>query len=78
MESPRPVPSPSDLVLKNGSNTRCATASGIPGPLSEMLTESPSGSHLVAISIRPPRSLARVLEIAWAALLMMFTNTCLI
>src|SRR5437667_2950909 len=26
MESPRPVPSPSDLVLKNGSNTRWATA----------------------------------------------------
>src|SRR6266568_1038937 len=60
IDRPSPVPSPSDLVLKNGSNTRCATASGIPGPLSVMLTEMPSGSQRATSSIRPPRSLRRV------------------
>src|SRR6266516_3184492 len=78
IDRPSPVPSPSDLVLKNGSNTRCATASGIPGPLSVMLTEMPSGSQRATSSIRPPPSLRRVLVIACAELLMMFTKTCLI
>ena len=72
------MPSPSDLVLKNGSNTCWETASGIPGPLSEMFTDNPSGSHLVTMSMRPPPSLRRVVAMACAALLMMLMKTCLI
>src|SRR5215469_16696941 len=35
---PSPVPAPTSLVVKNGSNTRARTSSGMPGPVSEMST----------------------------------------
>ena len=37
MASPRPVPLPISLVVKNGSNTFESAVSGMPGPLSDSL-----------------------------------------
>jgi hypothetical protein len=36
MDSPNPVPLPTGLVVKKGSNNRCFTFKGIPEPLSAM------------------------------------------
>src|SRR2546430_8811456 len=75
IDSPNPVPWPSGLVVKNGSNTRRATSSGIPGPESVTLTAMTSCARLAVIQIRPEGA---SLAIAWQALLIRFTNTCLI
>ena len=46
MLRPRPVPWPSGLVVKNGSNTRCRISGGMPAPVSvtENTTYSPGES----------------------------------
>src|SRR2546427_523063 len=75
MESPSPVPSPSRLVVKNGSKTRAASSSVIPGPESVTLTAMLSPTRRAVIQIRPDGA---SLAIAWHALLITFTNTCLI
>ena len=72
MESPSPVPSPSDLVVKKGSNTLAAISSGIPGPSSETVTATPSSHLRTVIRMWPLRP---VVAIAWAALFTRFTNT---
>ena len=38
MDSPNPVPTPTGLVVKNGSKMRGRTSSGIPTPVSEIST----------------------------------------
>ena len=53
IDNPRPVPSPSPLVVKNGSNTRAAISSVMPGPESVTLTARPSRARRAAIQIRP-------------------------
>src|SRR6266545_3291905 len=75
IDRPSPVPLPSPLVVKNGSNTRAATSSDMPGPESVTLTATPSRVRFAVIQIPP---LDPSLVIAWLALLMRFTNTCLI
>ena len=72
IESPSPVPSPSDLVVKNGSKTRAAISSEMPGPSSATVTATPS-SHLRAVIRTCP--LRPVAAIACAALFTRFTNT---
>jgi len=47
------VPSPSRLVVKNGSNTRAARSSVIPGPESVTLTAMLSCTRRAAIQILP-------------------------
>ena len=47
MERPRPVPWPTFLVVKNGSNIRSKMVSGIPGPVSLIAMVIVSGSDLV-------------------------------
>ena len=43
--SPRPVPTPTGLVLKNGVNSRGRTSGGIPVPVSRIdTTTRPAGS----------------------------------
>ncbi len=73
IESPSPVPSPSGLVVKNGSNTWAAMLSGIPGPLSVTSTATPSSQRRARTTMVPGRP---VDAIAWAALLIRLTNTC--
>ena len=73
IESPRPVPSPSGLVVKNGSNTCAASASDIPGPSSATSTATPSSQRRARTTTVPGRP---VLAIAWAALLIRLTKTC--
>ena len=73
MERPRPVPSPSGLVVKNGSNTCAASASDMPGPSSTTSTATQSSQRRARTTTVPGRP---VLAIACAALLMRLTNTC--
>jgi hypothetical protein len=47
MESPRPVPSPVGLVVKNGSNILSFTAGAMPVPLSRILISTRSPRFLV-------------------------------
>ena len=42
---PSPLPIPGGLVVKNGSKIFDATSGGIPGPVSQMLTRTSSGSR---------------------------------
>ncbi len=52
MDNPNPVPLPTSLVVKKGSNNLERIFSGIPGPLSEMLIAIQSlGKALVIIWI---------------------------
>ncbi len=49
IERPRPVPTPSGLVVKNGSKMRSRESCGIPRPVSEIsITISPVGAVRVA------------------------------
>jgi len=73
MESPRPVPSPSALVVKKGSNTCAASASDMPGPSSATSMATPSSHRRARTTTVPGRP---VEAIAWAALLIRLTNTC--
>ena len=49
MSSPSPVPSPTGLVVKNGSKIRLCTSGGMPGPVSPISTTTcssgPGGAH---------------------------------
>ena len=69
----RPVPSPTSLVVKNGSQIRGSTSAGIPGPSSAIATVIVSASPLVVIVMvagsRP--------ESACAELVSRFMNTWL-
>ena len=83
IDSPRPVPWPGPLVVKNGSNACCRTSSGMPCPLSETRSTtqwpgpgamplSPAGtvSRSVATTRRPP------VGIASRAFSARFSTTC--
>ena len=52
IESPSPVPSPSGLVVKNGSNTCAASASDMPGPSSATSTATPSSQRRARTTTR--------------------------
>src|SRR5262249_10723316 len=56
MSSPRPVPSPTSLVVKNGSKIRSRISAGTPGPVSPISTRarSPSGAvRTVSVPVPP-------------------------
>src|SRR5229473_1116724 len=73
MASPRPVPRPTGLVVKNGLEIRPRIASGIPVPVSRTSTATRSTpSRRVATRISLPSALPS--GIAWAALTMRFRN----
>ncbi len=55
---PRPVPSPTALVVKKGSQMRDLISSGMPGPSSRMSTRSSSPSRAARTSTRPPGATA--------------------
>ena len=75
MASPSPVPLPSSLVVKNGSNTRARSSGGMPAPVSATSITTagrPPGSspgRTRGVS-RPPSGMAS------AALVNRFRNTC--
>ena len=50
---PCPLPLPTSLVVKNGSNTRARTASGMPTPLSATRTSTCAPTALVEMTILP-------------------------
>jgi len=52
MSSPSPVPWPTSLVVKNGSNTCGRTSGGMPGPVSATSTTTLSAVAEVASRIR--------------------------
>src|SRR5262245_28638445 len=55
IESPRPVPWPTGLVVKNGSKTCGRCSAGMPQPLSEKTRQMPwHGSARVVTRIVPP------------------------
>src|SRR5207245_1022320 len=63
-ESPRPLPSPGGLVVKNGSKIRGRASSGIPGPVSRTSTQAwRSDGHTRTVRTRCDGCLA----IAWCA-----------
>ncbi len=73
IDRPRPVPSPSALVVKKGSKTRACSSSGMPGPSSVISTAMPSSQVRACTRTVPPRP---VPAIACAALLMTLRKTC--
>src|SRR5215475_8300155 len=55
MSSPRPVPSPTSLVVKNGSKIRSRISAGTPGPVSPISTSARSLSRAVrTVSVPVP------------------------
>jgi len=69
MSSPRPVPSPTSLVVKNGSKIRSRISAGTPGPVSPISTRARSPSRAVrTVSVPVP-------PIANTALSMRFVQT---
>src|SRR3954452_7174534 len=58
--SPRPVPWPTSLVVKNGSKSRSRTSSGIPGPSSATVTSRHAPSRRVLTVIVPEPSSASI------------------
>ena len=73
IESPSPVPWPSALVVKNGSNTWAARVSDMPGPSSMKSMATPSSQRRARTMMVPGRP---VDAMAWAALLIRLTKTC--
>ena len=71
----RPMPSPVSFVVWNGSNTRSASASGIPGPRSATRIRMRSSPDASA-SRRNTRSRAGTAVIASMALCARFMTTC--
>ena len=71
-DSPRPVPSPTGLVVKNGSKALRRTASSMPGPLSTTSTRTWSPSARVRRVMTGSGVFAR----AWAALRRRLSSTC--
>jgi hypothetical protein len=73
IDSPRPVPTPTGLVVKNGVNSRARTSGGMPVPVSAISTTTcPSGATpvvTVIVCVGVP------LGIAWAALTTRLRNT---
>ena len=53
MSRPRPVPFPTGLVVKNGSNMRSRISAGMPGPLSTTRTTTRCRSRCAVTSTRP-------------------------
>ena len=75
IESPRPVPTPTALVVKKGSKMRATTLAGIPAPVSRTVTTAqPRSSVEVAMRI----SFSSVLPsgMACAALTRRLMKTC--
>src|SRR4051794_35199362 len=71
MSRPKPVPSPTGFVVKNGSKMRPTTSSGMPGPVSPISTCTRSPTRLVRmVSVPLP-------PIACSALSRMFVHTWL-
>src|SRR5215475_14824638 len=69
MSSPRPVPSPTSLVVKNGSKIRSRMSAGTPGPVSPISTSARSPSRAVrTVSVPVP-------PIAYTALSIRFVQT---
>ena len=54
MSSPRPVPRPTSLVVKNGSKARARTSAGMPGPLSATSTTTFPSSSTYAETVSVP------------------------
>ena len=52
MESPRPVPAPSGLVVKNGSKIRLCKSGGTPGPLSSIEMSRAAGVIIRVVILR--------------------------
>src|SRR3990172_6179669 len=76
MARPCPVPPPTSLVVKKGSNTLSRMASGIPVPVSEMATTASSPSRRVVTRILPRLPVPLTASpMAWAALITMFNTT---
>ena len=73
--SPRPVPTPAGLVVKNGSKIREAIAGGMPGPssLTSNCARRPESMHFVLSRMVPP--LPRC-SMACRALPTRFMSTC--
>ena len=69
--SPRPVPSPGGLVVKNGSNSRGRADSCMPGPVSRIATSTHAASGRVSAMNRSPRPC-----IACAAFVSTLQKTC--
>jgi hypothetical protein len=64
VESPRPVPAPTLLVVKNGSKMRGASSSGMPGPSSAISTiAQPSSERVAIVSVPLPASASSALSI---------------
>ena len=74
MESPSPVPSPTGLVVKNGSNRRPMISGGIPDPVSWTSTTARPASS-VRLTTRTSLRAAAPSAIACAALTRRFTKT---
>ncbi len=72
MSRPRPVPTPTSLVVKNGSKARACRCSGIPGPVSAISTTTHPRSSTLVVSRRVP-----VRPMASRALAMRFVQTWL-
>ncbi len=72
MSRPSPVPSPTGLVVKNGSKTRSRTSGGTPGPVSRNSTSTWSPSRAVRTVRVPPEPLLRM---AHTALSIRFVHT---
>ena len=71
MSRPSPVPSPTGLVVKNGSKIRSLMSSGMPGPLSPTSTSTlPSSRAVRMVSVPVP-------PIAGTALSIRFVQTWL-
>ena len=73
MESPRPVPSPTFLVVKNGSKTRSRLRVGMPRPLSETLMTMSAPWVRASISTQPS---VRSGSSPWRALSVRLNSTC--
>ena len=72
IDRPRPDPSPTSLVVKNGSKIFGITSGGMPGPSSATVISTSSAFFWAAMRIVPP--LSRV-PTAWAAFAIRFMNT---
>src|SRR6185503_11071967 len=58
LSRPRPVPSPTGLVVKNGSKMRDLASAGMPAPLSRISTKISVGSRFVRTFSFPPMLIA--------------------
>ena len=75
MERPNPVPTPTGLVVKNGSKMRGRTSSGMPTPVSEISTATRPPSSMDVASRTSLRSGAFP-GMACAALTSRLRKTC--